>query len=435
MRRMSMRIAAFSLVVLVGGGAATRAETKTLARCGAGFLEEVDGYRVLHVKGTLRDGLSARGPAPRRYPRERPLPLRGEGEGAQGRARPASSCSIPSGRSRGSRRGSGNSSPSDSSTRCAASPTARGSTSKTSSSPISSPSCSTVRASPSAGSATKDGTLYHGRILDYGCDWRLQDHAVLTVAEPRDKIPFVNVTYAGFVGSVTGMNAERISIGEMGGKRAWATGRACRWPSWSAWCWKKPTRSIAAIAIFRDNPRTCEYYFVIADGETGKAVGMEACWNVFGVIGMGEAIPRLPHAIKDAVVLSAGDRYKELVKRVEKGLGSFDAESARHLMDRPVAMKSNLHSVLFETTTTRFWVANASKDGKPAAEQPYHAFQLSELLKHQADPSSPLVARAASSARPRGERWRASRRSCPVSATPISSTQNRFARGTPGRAC
>ena len=56
-------------------------------------------------------------------------------------------------------------------------------------------------------------------------------------------------------------------------------------------------------------------------------------------------------------------------------------------MDRPVAMKSNLHSVLFETTTTRFWVANASKDGKPAAEQPYHAFQLRELLKHQADPS------------------------------------------------
>ena len=30
-----------------------------------------------------------------------------------------------------------------------------------------------------SGSATKDGTLYHGRILDYGCDWRLQEHAVL----------------------------------------------------------------------------------------------------------------------------------------------------------------------------------------------------------------------------------------------------------------
>ena len=119
---------------------------------------------------------------------------------------------------------------------------------------------------------------------------------------------------------------------------------------------------------------------MIADGETGKAVGMEASWDTFGVIGMGESHPRLPHPFKDAVVLSAGDRYQELVKRVEKGLGKFDAESARHLMDRPVAMKSNLHSVLFETTTTRFWVANASKDGKPAAEQPYHAFKLRELL-------------------------------------------------------
>ncbi len=69
-----------------------------------------------------------------------------------------------------------------------------------------------------SGSATKDGTLYHGRILDYGCDWRLQDHAVLTIAEPEGKIPFVNVTYAGFIGSVTGMNAERVSIGEMGGR-------------------------------------------------------------------------------------------------------------------------------------------------------------------------------------------------------------------------
>ena len=30
----------------------SRAETKTIARCGQGFLEEVDGYRVLHLKGT-----------------------------------------------------------------------------------------------------------------------------------------------------------------------------------------------------------------------------------------------------------------------------------------------------------------------------------------------------------------------------------------------
>jgi hypothetical protein len=223
--------------------------------------------------------------------------------------------------------------------------------------------------------------------LDYGCDWRLQEHAVLTVAEPRGKIPFVNITYAGFVGSVTGMNAERVSIGEMGGRGM---------GHWDGVPMALLVRMVLeeadtldqAIATFRDHPRTCEYYYVIADGKTGKAVGMEASWDVFGTVAMGETHAKLPVAIKDAVVLSAGDRYKELVRRVQKGHGTFDTESARRLMDRPVAMKSNLHSVLFETTTARLWVANASKDAKPASEQPYHAFQLSELLRHEADPSA-----------------------------------------------
>ena len=60
-------------------------------------------------------------------------------------------------------------------------------------------------------------------------------------------------------------------------------------------------------------------------------------------------------------------------------------------MDRPVAMKSNLHSVLFETGTTRLWVANASKEGAPAATQPYHEFTFAELLAHRPDPEAPAL--------------------------------------------
>src|SRR3954466_10628810 len=51
MLRPSVR--AIGLTLLLGLGATTlRAETKAVARCGEGFLEEVDGYRVLHVKGS-----------------------------------------------------------------------------------------------------------------------------------------------------------------------------------------------------------------------------------------------------------------------------------------------------------------------------------------------------------------------------------------------
>ena len=231
-------------------------------------------------------------------------------------------------------------------------------------------------------SATRDGTLYHGRVLDYAIDWGLQEHAVIMVGEPTGGIPFVNITYAGFIGCVTGMNARHVSIGEMGG-----AGQG----HWEGVPMAFLLREVLerandldqALAILRDNRRTCQYFYVVADAKSNRAVGLEGSWNRFDVVRPNEAHPLLPKPVKDAVVLSAGERYEELVRRVQAGHGTFTAETAIRLMDRPVAMKSNLHNALFEPKTTRFWVANASTDGRPAAEQKYHAFSLQELLNRQ----------------------------------------------------
>jgi hypothetical protein len=48
-------------------------------------------------------------------------------------------------------------------------------------------------------------------------------------------------------------------------------------------------------------------------------------------------------------------------------------------MDRPVAMKSNLHNVLFAPQTLEFWVANAGAN-TPAAQEPYTHYYLEKLL-------------------------------------------------------
>jgi len=245
-------------------------------------------------------------------------------------------------------------------------------------------------------SATKDGTLYHGRVLDYAIDWGLQDHAVVIVYEPDGGIPFVNVSYAGFLGCVTGMNARGVSIGEMGG------GGQGHWKGMPMALLVRDAlvRSETldqALEIFEKTPRTCQYFYVVADGKSNQAVGMEASWDVFSVVKPGEAHPLLPTPVKDCALLSAGERYNELVRRVKDGYGKFTAESALHLMDRGVAMKSNLHNVLFEPKSTRFWVANASHDKQPAADQKYSSFQLTELLARRPDMSSPeipLVAQA-----------------------------------------
>jgi hypothetical protein len=200
----------------------------------------------------------------------------------------------------------------------------------------------------------------------------------------------VNITYAGFIGSVTGMNSEHISIGEMGG------GGLGHWNGRPMALLVREALESAksldeAIATFRDGPRTCQYFYVIADGEANDAVGMEASWDTFTVVRPGDFHQLLPHPVKDCVLLSAGSRYEELSKQAAAGAGKFTIDSAMHLMDRPVAMKSNLHNVLFQPATTRLWVANASHDKQPAADQKYHGFQLSELLGRRPSTDSPEI--------------------------------------------
>ncbi|QGJ68429.1 Acyl-coenzyme A:6-aminopenicillanic acid acyl-transferase [Planctomycetales bacterium 10988] len=228
--------------------------------------------------------------------------------------------------------------------------------------------------------ATIDGTLYHGRVLDYPTDWELQKHALIVVAQPDEGIPWVNITFAGFIGCVTGMNAEQISLGEMGG------GGLGHWDGvpmavLMRQALQEATSLEEALAVFRDQPRTCQYFYVAADGEQNQAAGFEASWNRFQALYPGDSHPLLPRPVPDAVLLSAGSRYDTLVDRVKAGLGEINVTKALRLMDRGVAASGNLHNVLFAPRSGKFWVSYAGEDRTPAAERPYQAFDLHELLK------------------------------------------------------
>jgi len=239
------------------------------------------------------------------------------------------------------------------------------------------------------GDATVGGRMYHGRVLDYLKGVGLEQNAVVTVYRPDEGNAWVNIGYAGFIGSVTAMNEKHVSIGEMGGK-----GQG----NWDGKPMAELVREVMekagtldeAVEIMRKGPRTCEYYYVISDGRTKCAVGIRATPSEFEVVKPGEAQPRLPHAIKDAVVLSAGDRYENLVARVKEHYGQIDDESARHLMDRPVAMNSCIHAVLFAPETLDFWVANADSQN-PAPACRYTHYNLGELLKSETVEAAPAA--------------------------------------------
>jgi len=228
------------------------------------------------------------------------------------------------------------------------------------------------------GSATRDGRIYHGRILDYIRGAGLEDNAVVAVCRPAEGNAWVNISYAGFIGSVTAMNEKQIAIGEMGGRGE---------GNWDGKPMAQLVREVMeqcdtideAVEWMRKGPRTCEYYYVISDAKSGRAVGIKATPDLFETVWSGESHPQLPDPVADTVLLSAGDRYTELVKRVKAGLGDFDADSARELMTRPVCMTSNIQSVLFAPDTLDFWVANADSENV-ASHTRYTHFNLAELL-------------------------------------------------------
>jgi hypothetical protein len=206
----------------------------------------------------------------------------------------------------------------------------------------------------------------------------LEQNATVIVMQPDNGNAWVNVGYAGFLGTVTAMNEKHIAIGEMGG------GGEGQWDG-------KPMAQLMrevmekadtideAVEIMRKGPRTCHYYYVISDGNTKRAVGIAATPDKFETIWAGESHPQLQHPIKDTVLMSAGDRYEELVRRVQGGYGKFDATAARDLMTRPVCMKSNIQSVLFAPDTLDFWVANADSQNV-ASHTRYTQYNLEELL-------------------------------------------------------
>jgi hypothetical protein len=229
------------------------------------------------------------------------------------------------------------------------------------------------------GEATVDGEMYHGRILDYMKGLGLEQNAVVMVVNPDEGNAWVNCTYAGFIGSITAMNAKHVAMGEMGGRGE---------GDWDGKPMAQLMREVMeradtideAVAIMERGPRTCEYYYVVSDAKTMRAVGLATTPTRFETIWAGQSHPMLPRPFPDTVLMSGEGRYDHLADRVGEHYGKIDAEIARDLMNRPVCMTSNIQSVLFAPRTLDFWVANADSSNV-ASHTRYTQYNLGELLE------------------------------------------------------
>src|SRR5438477_4792695 len=229
------------------------------------------------------------------------------------------------------------------------------------------------------GKATATGKLYHGRVLDYLRGVGVEKNAVITVLQPEGRNAWVNVGYAGFVGSVTAMNDKQLAIGELGGYHD---------GEWEGKPMAELIREVMeradsaeeALDIMRRTTRTCDYSYLISDGKSHRAIAVRATGTKFDIIEPGKKHDRAPDPIADAVIIATDKRYEELVKRIKEKHGKITGQAAWDFMKKPVAMDSNIQTVLFMPETLEFWVANSDAD-RVASDCEHHLFNLGKLLE------------------------------------------------------
>ncbi len=231
------------------------------------------------------------------------------------------------------------------------------------------------------GSASAGGKVIHARVLDYMRDIHLQKYAVVQVFLPDEGHPWMSLGYAGFLGTVTAMNARGLAIGEMGGGGEGA---------WDGMPMNVLLRELAekagtvaeALEILRETPRTCEYYYVLSDAG-GQLAGIYATPSIFQVLAPGQQDPRLPTVHPDTVMFSSGGRARALSQRLGEHFGTITPETMVAIIKRPVAMRSNLHNAIFMPETGEMWFADAGRK-TPACDEPYTRINLHAVLARYA---------------------------------------------------
>ena len=261
------------------------------------------------------------------------------------------------------------------------------------------------------GRATRGGRLIHTRNLDWNIEVGIQQYAVVFVVRPQGKQAFVNVGWAGFIGVLTGINEQGLSIGQIGAETADASYRGVPMTFLMRKVLEEAGGLEESVRMIHDAPRTVGVNYVIADAKVRRAVAVETTKRFAAVFEANDPMEHaVPYArpIADAVfradtavdptirndqIASDGDptkpgleppggsayevRYLGQAEGIRTHHGRIDAEAAKRIA-QDVAPSSNVQSVVF--AWLEMWIANAQGRTR-AAHTPYRRLNLEALFE------------------------------------------------------
>lgn len=245
--------------------------------------------------------------------------------------------------------------------------------------------------------ATKDGHLLQLRNLDFTTDAGLQDYPAVVVYVPKKGIPHVNVTFAGYVGSHTGMNAEGVVLGEKGESPQ------------KEYPYK--LNGVHFSTLFRDMLYEADDLDDVVEMIKSAQRIKRYYWYVSGGKGPDQRAVKIKVTTPDRVGLhiwTDNDKTDELAPRVFKNAiyhtmdnvvafkdlkanwGNYDPDKMISLSRAVASQGGNLCNVVYDATTLELWVAIAQKE-KLAYTQPYVKVRMKDYLDPNKVPPGAVV--------------------------------------------
>lgn len=229
------------------------------------------------------------------------------------------------------------------------------------------------------GKATATGDLVQIRALDYATGVGIQKYPALLVYQPTTGVPFVNVSWLGQVGVVTGMNSAGIAMSEIGDDWDKATdsfdGRPLNFVMRDAVQFGRNIEE--AVNLVKNGPRTTSLLYCLSSAKEGQVRALKTSHTQCYVYGPDS----LPFPTKSGLVyMSMGMDSAwngKLGNALNQDYGKLDVETAQRLMK--TLGTGSLHAVVFKPASGDLWVANATATDK-AYNQPYHHFNLKAAL-------------------------------------------------------
>ena len=234
------------------------------------------------------------------------------------------------------------------------------------------------------GKAVPDNHLYQIRALDYWTEAHVQDRPAIIVWRPAKGYPFVTASWIGFIGVITGMNAKRIAISEIG------DGFGDDQKQLDAEPWVFMARRVLqytdnlkdAVAVVRNSIRPSSYDYLIGDGKARDARQMTTGKTLFKVYDWRTTphdSPLLEDVVYTSMAVGESKWNASMHKRLVENYGNLTAKTGMKIMKQ--VGTGDLHAVAFDVTGLRMWVANAEGPKSNAFDRTYVMFDLAAALK------------------------------------------------------